>query len=155
MNLNELYQEVILDHGRKPRNFRLLPMATHTAEGHNPLCGDQIHLMLSVKDGVIQEATFDGCGCAISTASASLMTEAIKGQKIEDAEILFRQFQEAIVANGDTEPLGVLECLIGVKEYPTRVKCATLAWHALRAALESDEKSVTISTETGEVIPHA
>ena len=121
-DLRELYQDVILDHYRRPRNNRPLADANRRAEGFNPLCGDRLKLYVRVKDGVIEEVSFEGSGCAISTASASLLTESIKGKTEREAE--------ALVAG-----LGKLEALAGVREFPARVKCATLAWHTLRAAL--------------------
>ncbi|MCU0316007.1 MAG: SUF system NifU family Fe-S cluster assembly protein [Fimbriimonadaceae bacterium] len=136
--LNELYQETILDHGRKPRNFGLLPMVTHCAEGHNPLCGDQIRVHLLIEDDTIQDISFEGCGCAISLASASLMSSAIKGKKVGEALGLFERFH-ATVTNASDEELGIgdLDCLIGVRDHANRIKCATLAWHALKVAVQS------------------
>ncbi|HRF58491.1 MAG TPA: SUF system NifU family Fe-S cluster assembly protein [Fimbriimonadaceae bacterium] len=136
--LRELYQEVILDHGKKPRNFRPLEQATHCAEGHNPLCGDCVTVQVIVEDGVVREATFQGSGCAISTASASLMTEAIQGKSVEEAMALFDEFRAAVVENRESDDLGKLEVLLGVKEFPVRVKCATLAWHTLQAAIQGE-----------------
>jgi len=146
-DLRELYQEVIFDHNRNPRNFGRLEGATHRAEGHNPLCGDQLTLYLKVgEDGRIEDVAFEGKGCAISTASASLLTEAVKGRTLEEAERLFRGFHGMIMDEPAPEPveLGKLEVLGGVKEYPTRVKCATLAWHTLHAAIEGKDQ---VSTE--------
>lgn len=139
-DLNDLYQEIILDHGKNPRNRRELPGATHVAEGFNPLCGDQIKVWLEVEDGRIKEATFTGQGCAISQASASMMTQAVKGQTVDCAERLFGQFREAVVDAGevpapDNDELGILNCLTGVRKYPNRIKCAVLAWHAMHSAL--------------------
>jgi nitrogen fixation NifU-like protein len=136
--LRELYQEVILDHGKKPRNFRPLEQATHCAEGHNPLCGDCVTVHVRVEEGIVREATFQGSGCAISTASASLMTEAIQGKTVEEAMALFDEFRAAVVENRESDDLGKLEVLLGVKEFPVRVKCATLAWHTLQAAIEGE-----------------
>jgi nitrogen fixation NifU-like protein len=144
--LRDLYQEVILDHNKKPRNFRSIDPCSHQADGYNPLCGDKVTVFLDVKDGVIQDVAFQGSGCAISTASASLMTEALKGKPVADVEHLFENFHDAVT--GAAEPsagLGKLSILAGVRDYPSRVKCATLAWHALRAALENLNKP--ISTE--------
>ncbi len=147
--LSELYQELILDHNKSPRNRRPMPDANFEADGHNPLCGDQIHVYLHVKDGVIEDVSFQGQGCAISTASSSLMTEAVKGRSIEEADALFRKFQQ-MVTNHDHhiafegDELEKLEALAGVKEFPMRVKCATLAWHTLHAAMSGEEK---VSTE--------
>lgn len=146
-DLRELYQEVIFDHNRNPRNFGRLEGATHRAEGHNPLCGDQLTLYLRVgEDGRIEDVAFEGKGCAISTASASLLTEAVKGRTLEEAERLFQGFHGMIMGEPAPEPveLGKLEVLEGVKEYPTRVKCATLAWHTLHAAIEGKDQ---VSTE--------
>lgn len=134
--LRELYQEVILDHGKRPRNFRPLEQATHCAEGHNPLCGDCVTVHVRLEDGIVREATFEGSGCAISTASASLMTEAIQGKTVEEAMSLFEEFRAAVVEDREYADLGKLEVLLGVKEFPVRVKCATLAWHTLQAAIE-------------------
>lgn len=146
-DLRDLYQEVIFDHNRQPRNFGRLEGATHKAEGFNPLCGDQLTLYLRVgDDGRIEEVAFEGKGCAISTASASLLTEAVKGRTLEEAERLFRGFHGMIMDEPAAEPveLGKLEVLAGVKEFPTRVKCATLAWHTLHAAIEGKDQ---VSTE--------
>ena len=142
-DLRELYEEVILDHNRNPRNYPKIPEG-HTCEAHgfNPLCGDEFRIYLTVKDGVIQDAGFDGAGCAISTASASLMTEALKGMKVSKAEALFAEVHGLLTeekqAGKPSELLGKLTVLTGVKEYPMRVKCATLAWHTMRAALHKE-----------------
>lgn len=144
--LRDLYQEVILDHNKKPRNFRSIDPCSHHADGYNPLCGDKVTVYLDVKDGIIQDVAFQGSGCAISTASASLMTEALKGKPVADVEHLFENFHDTVT--GAAEPsagLGKLSILAGVRDYPSRVKCATLAWHALRAALENLNEP--ISTE--------
>ena len=147
MNLSDLYQEVILDHGKRPRNFGELPQATHDAEGLNPLCGDQLHLRLIVDEDRIFDIKFNGCGCAISTASASMLTIAVKGKSLDDARTLFNKFHHAAttgdVTEAEMEELGELASLIGVNQYASRVKCATLAWHALHAAIESPGESVT------------
>lgn len=145
--LRDLYQEVILDHNRRPRNFGTLPSANHQAEGYNPLCGDKVTVFLDLQDGRIQNVAFQGAGCAISTASASLMTEALKGKTAEEARELFHGFQELVTkgTGEDSEELGKLTVLAGVREFPMRVKCATLAWHTLLAAL--DEQSQPVSTE--------
>jgi len=146
VNLSDLYQDVILDHGKRPRNFGELPMATHEAEGFNPLCGDQLHLRLLVEEGRITDIRFNGCGCAISTASASMLTQAIKGKSVNFARDLFEKFHRAAIsgdAGEDEEALGELVSLIGVHQYANRVKCATLAWHALHAAIEETAGSVT------------
>lgn len=145
-DLRALYEEVILDHNRRPRNFRRVPEGSNRhARGHNPLCGDQLALELKVEDGVIKDIGFDGAGCAISTASASLMTESIKGKTIAEAEALFRGVHDLLTKNGDAANLGKLQVLAGVRDYPTRVKCATLPWHTLEAALK--DASSTVSTE--------
>ena len=144
-DLRDLYQEVILDHNKQPRNFRTLEPASHQADGHNPLCGDQVTIYLDVTDDVINDITFQGRGCAISTASASLMTTILKGKTITEAEQLFGKFHD-MVTSDDALPtdIGKLAVLGGVREYPSRVKCATLAWHAMQAALEnSDDPAVT------------
>lgn len=145
-DLRDLYQEVILDHGRRPRNFGPLAEANRHAEGFNPLCGDRLTLYLKVEDGVIREARFEGSGCAISTASASLMTEALKGRSEAEAEALFGAFHAMLTSDAAADsaaPLGKLEVLNGVREFPTRVKCATLAWHTLDAALHQASAPVT------------
>ena len=139
-DLRDLYQEVILDHNRRPRNFGALPSANHTAEGHNPLCGDRVRLFVDVEDDRVQNIAFEGSGCAISTASASLMTEAVKGKTVEEARELFRLFHDLLTTDhtaADDPALGKLAVFSGVREYPIRVKCATLAWHAFQAALEN------------------
>ena len=147
-DLRDLYEEVILDHNRDPRNYPKTPEgANHSAHGFNPVCGDEFEVHIRVKDGVIEDIGFDGAGCAISTASASLMTEAIKGMRITEAENLFRKVHDLLTEEkqvGDpSEFLGKLTVLTGVKEYPMRVKCATLAWHTMVAALNEDPKTVT------------
>jgi nitrogen fixation NifU-like protein len=144
-DLRELYQEVILDHNRHPRNFGPLPTANRRADGHNPLCGDRVTVYLDVEAGRLQGIAFEGAGCAISTASASLMTEALQGLTVEGARDLFRGFH-ALVTQGAAEgspDLGKLEVFTGVREYPMRVKCATLPWHALMAALEAQDQPVS------------
>ncbi|HZN63369.1 MAG TPA: SUF system NifU family Fe-S cluster assembly protein [Planctomycetota bacterium] len=143
--LDELYQEVILDHYRKPRNFGMLRGADRKAEGHNPLCGDRISLQVRTKADVIEDIKFDGKGCAISTASASMMTEAVKGKSRAEAEALFDKFHALVTGGGNGGDLGKLAAFGGVSEFPLRVKCASLAWHTLKAALE--ESGSTISTE--------
>ncbi len=145
-DLRDLYQEMILDHGKRPRNFRVVDESSHEADGYNPLCGDQLHLMLRVEDGVIREIGFQGSGCAISTASASLMTSALKGRRVEEVQALFERFHEMVTTESDDPPpeeLGKLAVLSGVREFPVRVKCATLAWHTLRSALSRDESPAT------------
>ncbi|HSS66465.1 MAG TPA: SUF system NifU family Fe-S cluster assembly protein [Gammaproteobacteria bacterium] len=149
MDLRALYEEVILDHNRNPRNYPKRPEGTnHTAEGHNPLCGDHVSVHLRMENGVIQDVGFEGDGCAISTASASLMTEALKGKSEADARVLFDRIHDALMSDGATadevtESLGKLAVLLGVKQYPMRVKCATLPWHTLQAALKRIDEPVT------------
>ena len=150
MDLRALYEEVILDHNRSPRNFPKIPDGSNcSAHGYNPLCGDEVQVHLRVKDGVIQDIGFKGQGCAISTASASLMTEALKGKSEAEAAALFEAVHKLLTGQGSDDSddyadrLGKLTVLGGVKEYPMRVKCATLAWHTLQAALEHSEKPVT------------
>ena len=138
-DLRELYQEVIFDHNRSPRNFHRMDDADRVAEGHNPLCGDQLTLYVRLTDGVIDEASFVGHGCAISTASASLMTEAVKGHTIAEVEALFRDFHALLTGEPPQgRDFGKLEVLAGVREFPVRVKCATLAWHTLHNALTGE-----------------
>ncbi len=147
-DLRDLYQEVIFDHNRNPRNFRVMENADRQVEGFNPLCGDRLTLFLKLQGDEITDASFQGSGCAISTASVSLMTEIVKGKTEEEAEILFKQFHDMTTGKEEDvnlEAIGKLAVLAGVREYPARVKCATLAWHTLDAALKNEEKS--ISTE--------
>jgi nitrogen fixation NifU-like protein len=147
--IRDLYQEVVFDHNRNPRNFRVMEDANRKIEGFNPLCGDRITLYAKVIDGKIEDVSFQGSGCAISTASASLMTEIVKGQTEQEAEQLFDLFHRITTGkNGDDvnlEELGKLAVLAGVRAYPARVKCATLAWHSLQSALKNDGE--TVSTE--------
>lgn len=133
--LRELYQEVIFDHNRSPRNFHEMDNASHRADGHNPLCGDQLTVYAQVEDGIVREVSFVGNGCAISTASASLMTEAVRGQTIEQVEALFQDIHAMLTQAHPDRDLGKLEVLSGVREFPSRVKCATLAWHTLHNAI--------------------
>lgn len=144
-DLRDLYQEVVIDHGRRPRNFRVLTPVTHQAEGFNPLCGDRLTLFLNMADGVIRDVSFQGIGCAISTASASLLTEQLKGKTADEARAIFTQFHSLMTEDGKAgdDKLGKLMVLGGVREFPTRVKCATLAWHTLQAALEQQAKPVS------------
>ena len=147
-DLDELYQEVILDHTRRPRNFGRLAAANRRASGDNPLCGDRLDLELEVRDGRIQDVAFQGAGCAISTASASLMTEAVKGRPLAEVQALAERFHTLMTGEGPAgEELGKLAALSGVREYPMRVKCATLAWHTLRSALAGAGATVTTETE--------
>ena len=174
-DVRELYQEIILDHGRRPRNFGRLEGATHHAEGYNPLCGDRLEVFFIIEGGVVRDVSFEGSGCAISTSSASLMTEALKGRSIEDAMVLFARVH-ALMTGADGGPeaatgakaerfgepaageqgggppaaglaagLGKLSVFEGVRQFPLRVKCATLAWHAMNAALEQGGE--VVSTE--------
>jgi len=144
-DLRELYQQTILDHHRKPRNFRPLADANRTAEGFNPLCGDQITLSLRVEDGVIADAAFQGAGCAIARASASMLTGGVIGLRREEAEALFRRVHAMLTgeANGGVADLGKLAVFAGVREFPSRIKCVTLAWHTLRAALAGATEPVS------------
>ena len=148
-DLRELYQEVILEHSKAPRNYRELATANHTAEGYNPLCGDHFTVYLSLEGDSIRDISFQGSGCAISTASASMMTQGVKSKTKVEAEQLFDQFHKLVTgkspANGDHAELGKLAVFSGVSEFPVRVKCATLAWHALHAAMRG--KQETVSTE--------
>ena len=145
--LRELYQEVLLDHYRRPRNAGPLPGSTHEADGNNPLCGDRVKVRLQLADERLDGIAFEGTGCAISTASASLMTEAVKGKTRAEADDLFREFQRMLTAptppTDAEERLGKLAIFAGVREFPVRVKCATLPWHTLRAALSGTDEPVT------------
>ncbi len=144
--LNDLYQEIIIDHSRRPRNFRRMDDATRTVEGYNPLCGDKLALYLKVEDDIVRDISFVGAGCAISTASASLMTESVKGKTRAEAQAMMQRFHELLTADqqagGD---FGKLAVFSGVREFPARVKCATLAWHTLKSGLEG--KQEVVSTE--------
>jgi nitrogen fixation NifU-like protein len=144
-DLRDLYQQVILDHNRSPRNFHEITDATHTAHGDNPLCGDKIRLFATVKGDKIEDVAFLGSGCAISTASASLMTSAVKGSTVDEAERLFRAFHAMVMgkAEPDKAVLGKLLAFGGVREFPARVKCANLAWHTLHAALKGAGEAST------------
>lgn len=149
-DLRELYQSIILDHNKKPRNFRKPEGANREANGWNPLCGDKVTVFLTVSDdGVVEEVGFQGSGCAISTASASMMTQAVKGKTLDQALEIFDRFHELVAgprgADGDPGTLGKLAVFSGVREYPVRVKCATLPWHTLRSALRGD--ATTAKTE--------
>ena len=154
MESRELYQDIILDHGRKPRNFHKMEHPSHFANGHNPLCGDRVTVFLEIEGDKIKDVSFEGRGCAISTASASLMTEVLKGKTLAEADELFKAFHAEVTGGAvpavgeklqdDFERLAPLE---GVKAYPTRVKCATLAWHAFEAALKNGATGATVKTE--------
>lgn len=142
--MNELYQAVILDHNQRPQNFGKLESATHHAEGYNPLCGDQLTVYLEVQDGVLKEVRFEGSGCAISKASASLMTAGLKGKSIDEADRIFHIFHRMVKGEGEDDgTLGKLAVFAGVREFPMRVKCATLGWHTLRGALEGRNEPIT------------
>ena len=147
-DLRDLYQETILEHSKSPRNFRKPAAANRTAEGYNPLCGDHFTLYVDVEGDSIRDIGFQGSGCAISKASASMMTQSVKGRSKAEAQELFRRFHELVTnqpaaLNGDKDKLGKLTVFSGVSEFPVRVKCATLAWHTLQAALEGTQQSVS------------
>ncbi len=146
--LSELYQQVILDHNKKPRNFRKIENADRTAEGYNPLCGDQLTVYMQLEDDVVKDISFEGSGCAISKAAASMMTQSLKGKTRAEAETLFDEFHRMVTGELDeaAEPnhLGRLTIFAGVRDYPARVKCASLSWHTMHAALHGEG---TVSTE--------
>jgi nitrogen fixation NifU-like protein len=144
-DLRDLYQETILEHSKTPRNYRKLLAANRTAEGYNPLCGDHFTLYLDVQNDAIRDVAFEGSGCAISKASASMMTQSVKGKTRAEAEEMFQRFHKLVTGqvDGDRAQLGKLAAFSGVSEFPVRVKCATLAWHALRAALEGSQEAVS------------
>lgn len=146
--LTDLYQEVILDHNRRPHNFRVIDVATAKQEGYNPLCGDRLTLYLTLDGDVIKDVAFQGSGCAISKASASLMTDALKGKTVAQARELFDRFHAMITSNPETPAadLGKLSVFAGVREFPTRIKCASLAWHTMKAAV-AHETDAPVSTE--------
>jgi nitrogen fixation NifU-like protein len=147
--LRELYQETILDHHKKPRNFHKMDGATHRAEGYNPLCGDKVTIYLLLEDGTVEDISFEGSGCAICRASTSVMTEVLKGKTVSEAEAVFGKFHNLVTSDPgdavDDTGLGKLVIFAGVREYPIRIKCATLPWHTFQAALE--DKSETTTTE--------
>ena len=147
--LRELYQTTILDHNKKPRNFRRPEHANRSADGVNPLCGDQVTVYVTVADDVVEDVGFQGSGCAISKSAASLMTEAVKGKRLDEALALFERFTELVTSDPQSEPdvseVGKLAVFAGVREFPVRVKCATLPWHTLRAAIE--ERAEPVKTE--------
>ncbi len=147
--LTDLYQEVILEHGKKPRNFEAMPDYDRMANGHNPLCGDKLTVFAKVRDGKIHKVSFCGSGCAISVASASLMSEMLVGRSLDEAQTIFQAFHDLVTGKADTpeirEKLEKLVVFEGVRAFPVRVKCATLAWHTMRAAL--DEEQTPVSTE--------
>ncbi len=143
-DLEDLYQQVIVDHSRRPRNFRPMEGASRHADGYNPLCGDKVTIYARVEEGRIEDLSFQGSGCAISTASASLLTESLKGKTVAEAEQIFEDFHTLVTAGRKDGPkLGKLAAFSGVSEYPTRVKCATLAWHTLKAALKNNAEAVS------------
>ena len=146
--LSELYQQVILDHNKKPRNFRKLEHANHSAEGRNPLCGDHLTVYLQLEDEAVKDVSFEGSGCAISKAAASMMTQAVKGKTKPQVEQLFSEFHAMVTGDSEDEigsnQLGNLKIFAGVREFPVRVKCATLSWHTMHAALNNQE---LVSTE--------
>jgi len=146
-DLRDLYQDVILEHSKTPRNYRELPAANHKAEGFNPLCGDRFTVYVTLDGDAIRDVSFQGSGCAISKASASMMTQSVKGKTTAEAEKIFERFHEMVTgrapANRDESELGKLTVFSGVSEFPVRVKCATLAWHTLHAALEGTQDSVS------------
>lgn len=145
--LGELYQQVILDHNKQPRNFHEVDGSNRRAEGYNPLCGDRLTLYAKIEDGVVRDVGFIGSGCAISKASASMMTEAVKGKPLAEVDRIFKAFHDLVTeeapAAGDDSDLGKLVVFSGVREFPMRVKCATLAWHTLRAAIDNQEETAT------------
>jgi nitrogen fixation NifU-like protein len=145
MDVRELYQELILDHGRRPRNFRFPEGARHAAEGKNPLCGDHVVVKAVYENGVVEDVGFQGSGCAICTAAASTMTEAVKGKKREEVDALFHAFHDVVTGKAlpDPDELGKLAAFAGLSEFPMRVKCATLAWHTLEAALDDKGGATT------------
>lgn len=146
--LSELYQQVILDHNKNPRNFREIEAANRKSEGHNPLCGDQLTVYMEFENGVVKDVSFVGSGCAISKASASMMTQMVKGKTVDEAETLFDEFHKMVTGELDEETeenhLGKLKIFAGVREFPARVKCASLSWHTMHAALKGEEM---VSTE--------
>jgi len=144
--LSELYQQVILDHSRKPRNFHVLPEANRSAEGNNPLCGDRYTVFLKLENGIIKDISFQGSGCAISKASASMMTDRLRGRPVAEAEKIFAQYQQMVTTGpADEAELGKLCAFAGVRNFPMRVKCAILPWHAMMAGLKGEK---IVSTET-------
>lgn len=142
---DDLYQEIILDHNKRPRNCRVIENTPHHAEGHNPLCGDEVKIFLEVEDDRVVDVSFQGNGCAISTASASLMTEALRGKTLNEVNEIFGAFHEMVKGEAHKEPkeLGKLQVFSGLSDYPMRVKCATLCWHTLQAAIEKHQRVVS------------
>jgi nitrogen fixation protein NifU and related proteins len=162
-DLRALYQEVILGHSKRPRNFRVIEGAQH-ANGYNPLCGDKVTIYVKLEGDRISDVSFQGAGCAISTASASLLTESLKGKTRKEADALFEEFHDLVTGKGPAQgqhngadgqegetPLGKLEVFAGVSEFPMRVKCATLAWHTLKSALSGADEVATTETDAGEI----
>jgi nitrogen fixation NifU-like protein len=150
-DLNDLYQQVIIDHSKKPRNFRIMDGANRKAAGQNPLCGDNYTVFMQMENGVVKDVSFQGDGCAISKASASMMTEALKGKTKEDAEKIFHEFHAMITeAKPASDSLGKLGVLAGVAKFPTRVKCAILSWHAANAALDGSAEVVSTENDEGQ-----
>ena len=147
IEISDLYQEMIVDHSRRPRNFRRLEHATHQAEGFNPLCGDKVKVYVHPENDVLRDVSFEGEGCAISKASASLMTETLKGKSKSEAKQLFSRFRDLATGIGDGSDLGKLAVFSGLRGFPTRVKCATLVWHTIRAALEQTPGMVSTESE--------
>ena len=147
IDLGNLYQELILDHGTNPRNFRVMEGANRKAEGHNPLCGDSVTIYLRLQDGAVEDVSFDGVGCAICKASCSVMTEVLKGRSQNEAEKLFGEFHDLVTSDPESEfdmdGLGKLAIFAGVREFPMRIKCATLAWHTMQAALRQSDQIAT------------
>ena len=145
--LSDLYQEVILEHNKNPRNFREIPAATNTADGNNPLCGDALRVYVEMEDDRVKDVAFKGSGCAISKASASMMTQAVKGKTKDEANILFKEFRQMVMGEMDEDAeenhLGKLKIFAGVREFPARVKCASLSWHTIHAALHGEESAST------------
>ncbi len=150
-SLKEIYQQVILDHNKSPRNYKVLTGATNTAEGYNPLCGDHINIYAIVENNIVTDLSFQGNGCAISKSSASIMTTVLKGKTVQEAEALFNKFHDFIMgklpADADISDLGKLAIFEGVKEFPVRIKCATLAWHTVHSALTGAGHVVSTETE--------
>jgi nitrogen fixation NifU-like protein len=142
-DLRDIYQEIILEHAKGPRNFRELPAADYKAEGFNPLCGDRCSVSVAMDGPVIRDIAFQGSGCAISRASASMMTQALKGKTVEEAEELFHNFQAMVTGRNGHSEMGKLQAFAGVSEFPARVKCATLAWHTMHAALRGEREPVS------------
>lgn len=145
--LNDLYQEVILDHNKNPRNFREIETATNTADGNNPLCGDALRVYVEMENDRVKDVSFKGSGCAISKASASMMTQAVKGKTKDEADVLFKEFRQMVMGemdeNAEENHLGKLKIFAGVREFPARVKCASLSWHTIYAALHDEESAST------------